>query len=105
MRFRASAIAFVSAVSLLGCQPSDKTEQATSSAARAASPNVVTVIAREYAFQMPDTIPAGLTRFELKDEGKEPHHLMVWKLEEGKKPSDLLAAFKAMGPGGPGGPP
>ena len=68
-----------------------------------AGSNVVTVIANEYAFDMPTSIPAGLTTFRLVDKGKEPHHLFVMKLEQGKKASDLFAAFKAMGPAG--GPP
>ncbi len=68
-----------------------------------AGSNVVTVIAKDYAFDMPTTIPAGLTTFRLVDKGKEPHHLFVMKLEEGKKASDMLAALQAAGPAG--GPP
>jgi len=68
-----------------------------------AGSNVVTVTANEYAFDMPTSIPAGLTTFRLVDKGKEPHHLFVMKLEQGKKASDLFAALKAMGPAG--GPP
>jgi hypothetical protein len=70
-----------------------------------AGSNVVTVIANEYAFDMPTSIPAGLTTFRLIDKGKEPHHLFVMKLEQGKKASDFFEAFKAMAHGGPGGPP
>src|SRR5688572_33313281 len=65
-----------------------------------AGSNVVTVTANEYAFDMPTSIPAGLTTFRLVDKGKEPHHLFVMKLEQGKKASDLFAALKAMGPAG-----
>ena len=68
-----------------------------------AGSNVVTVIAHDYAFDMPTSIPAGLTTFRLVDKGKEPHHLFVMKLEQGKKASDMFAALKAMGPAG--GPP
>lgn len=68
-----------------------------------AGSNVVTVIAHEYAFEMPQSIPAGLTTFHLIDKGKESHHLFVMKLENGKKASDMLAALKAAGPAG--GPP
>jgi hypothetical protein len=64
-----------------------------------AGSNVVTVTAYEYAFDMPTSIPAGLTTFRLIDKGKEPHHLFVVKLEQGKKASDFFAAFKAMKPG------
>ncbi len=102
---RSIAITFACATALAACQPSEKAESTDAAAPTTAGPNVVNVVAREYAFEMPDTIPAGLTRFELKDEGKEPHHLFVMKVEGGKRPSDVLAAFKAMGPGGPGGPP
>jgi hypothetical protein len=66
-----------------------------------AGSNVVTVTAYEYAFDMPTSIPAGLTTFRLIDKGKEPHHLFVMKLEQGKKASDFFAAFKAMKPGTP----
>lgn len=68
-----------------------------------AGSNVVTVVAHDYAFDMPTSIPAGLTTFRLIDKGKEPHHLFVMKLEQGKKASDMFAALKAMGPAG--GPP
>ena len=68
-----------------------------------AGSNVVTVTANEYAFDMPTSIPAGLTTFRLVDKGKEPHHLFVMKLEQGKTASDLFAALKAAGPAG--GPP
>lgn len=68
-----------------------------------AGSNVVTVTAYEYAFDMPISIPAGLTTFRLVDKGKEPHHLFVMKLEQGKKASDMFAALKAAGPAG--GPP
>jgi hypothetical protein len=67
-----------------------------------AGSNVVTVIAREYAFEMPESIPAGLTTFRFLDKGKEPHHLFIMKLENGKKAADMFAALRA-GPGG--GPP
>ena len=63
-----------------------------------AGSNVVTVVANDYAFDMPTSIPAGLTTFRLVDKGKEPHHFFVMKLDQGKKASDLFAALKAMGP-------
>lgn len=62
--------------------------------------NLVTVVAREYAFKMPASIPAGLTTFLLKDEGKENHHLMVVKLDKGRTMADVMAVFAK-----PGGPP
>ena len=60
--------------------------------------NVVTVVAREYAFQMPDTVPAGLTTFRLRDLGREQHHVFMVTLPPGKTPRDLLSAIEAGGP-------
>jgi hypothetical protein len=101
MRLRNSGTITFAVALLLGiaCRGGEKDPESPS----AAGPNEVTVIANEYAFQMPDTIPAGLTKFRLVDQGKEPHHLFVMKLEGGKKASDMFAALKAAGPAG--GPP
>jgi uncharacterized cupredoxin-like copper-binding protein len=63
-----------------------------------AMPNVVTVIANDFAFEAPTEIPAGLTRFVLKGQGKEIHHATIAKLDEGKTVNDLMAAFKTPGP-------
>ncbi|HEU4584792.1 MAG TPA: hypothetical protein VFR95_03535, partial [Gemmatimonadaceae bacterium] len=60
-------------------------------------PDVVHVVARDYAFQMPDTIPSGPTTFDLRNEGKEPHHLMLYRLDEGKTVRDAFAALEAGG--------
>ncbi|HET7663777.1 MAG TPA: hypothetical protein VFK31_09080 [Rhodanobacteraceae bacterium] len=48
---------------------------------------------------MPETIPAGLATFLLKDEGRQEHHLMMVRLDDGKTMADVLAAF--MHPHGP----
>ena len=64
---------------------------------RAQQANVVTVIAHDFAFEMPDTIPAGLTTFRLRNAGTEPHHLMFYRLEPGKRLADVLAALNAGG--------
>ncbi len=98
------AIALLS-IPAVGCAP-DATPQATrqagagsdssSKAVREAS-NVITVVTRDYAFQMPDTIPSGLTTIELRNEGKEPHHLMLYRLDAGKTIRDAFAALEAGG--------
>jgi len=61
----------------------------------AGEPNVVNVVAKEYQFQMPDTLPAGPTRFHLTDEGNQLHHVTLVKLEQGK----TLADFTSLPPG------
>ena len=76
--------------------PADTT--ASAAPAAAAAPNMVTFTAKEFSFEGPDTIPAGLTMFHLNAAGQELHHLQLIKLEEGKTYADLEAAMKAKGP-------
>ena len=60
-----------------------------------AEPKVVNVVASEFRFEMPDTLPAGPTLFHLTDVGKQLHHMTLVKLEHGK----TLADFTALPPG------
>jgi len=53
-------------------------------------PNTVTYTAADYAYTGPDTIPAGVTTFRLVNNGKEPHHMFLVRLNEGKTVQDLL---------------
>ena len=58
---------------------------------------VVPVVAREFAFTLPDSLPAGLTMFRLRNEGRQPHHLMLYRLPRGKRLADVMAALAAGG--------
>ena len=91
------------AVALTACAKQETAQGDTSTsaapaAASAATPNMVTFTAREYAFEGPDSIPAGLTMFHLNATGQELHHLQILKLEQGKTIADFQAALKAGGP-------
>lgn len=55
--------------------------------------NVVTVMAGDYTFQAPDTIPAGLTTLMLKNLGKEVHQVIMMRLDSGKTVADLQPLF------------
>ena len=68
--------------------------------APAATANVVTITATDYAFQAPDTVPAGLTTFKFANQGKEPHHvvLMGARADAGKTMADLDSAMRMEGP-------
>ena len=95
----AAAIAFLAA----GCAKTDTNPAADSAASAAtatpaAAANTVTFTAKEFAFEGPDSIPAGLTAIQINAVGKEMHHASLIKLEEGKTFADLQAAFKAGGP-------
>jgi hypothetical protein len=65
---------------------------------RAAKIPVVTVHAKEFAFDAPKTIGAGMTSFKLVNDGKQLHHMSIYKLEQGKTFADLQAAMKNPGP-------
>jgi hypothetical protein len=60
-------------------------------------PHVVTVVTRDFAFEMPDTVPEGVTTFRLRNAGREPHHLMLYRLAAGRGMADVLAALRAGG--------
>jgi len=70
-------------------------------AAAASAPNVVHVVAKDFSFEAPAQIPAGLTTLHLMNEGKEVHQAQIIKLTEGKTFNDFTAAMKAMKPGAP----
>jgi hypothetical protein len=61
----------------------------------APGPNVVTLTATDYAFALPDTIPAGLTLFRLVNQGKELHHGSLVRLRDGKTVADFQAGLAA----------
>lgn len=61
-------------------------------APRPPGPNVVTIVATDYAFGMPDTLPPGVTTFQLANAGAEVHHAILVKLAEGKTLADFQAA-------------
>src|SRR5947208_15110467 len=64
-------------------------------APRAAGPSVVTITATDYAFGVPDTIPAGLTTFRLVNQGKELNHASFVRLGDGKTMADFQAGLEA----------
>lgn len=66
-------------------------------AASPAAPNVVTIIATDYAFSAPDTIPAGLTTFKMLNQGREPHQTVLMGAR-GKSLGEIRAAMVSQGP-------
>ncbi|HEX5435582.1 MAG TPA: hypothetical protein VFW98_00380 [Gemmatimonadaceae bacterium] len=100
---RLSTASFVAvAAALAACSHSDaKYAAASDSAAPAVAPNVVTVTARDFAFDAPDSIPAGLTTLHLVNSGKQLHHMQLIKLDSGKTVADFAKAMKSMKPDSP----
>jgi uncharacterized cupredoxin-like copper-binding protein len=76
-----------------------------------ASAQLVHVKAADYKFDLPASVPAGAVNFHLMNEGKDFHHAMIVRLEDGKTVKDLAEAMKTEGPpppwlkflGGPNG--
>ena len=58
---------------------------------------MVEVVAQDFAFVMPDTLRGGMTTFHLRNEGRQPHHLMLYRLEPGKSLGDVYRALEAGG--------
>jgi hypothetical protein len=70
---------------------------AQKTAAAADLPHVVNVKALDFKFDAPASIPSGTTTFRLQNTGKEPHHLWIVKLSDGKTPGDFNKAMKSWG--------
>jgi hypothetical protein len=71
----------------------------TKAVASPAKANVVTVTAHDFAFDVPQSIPAGLTTFRLLNKGKQLHHFTVMRLDNGKTAGDGLDALIKAGQG------
>jgi plastocyanin len=56
-------------------------------------PNVVTVTARDYAFDAPAQLPAGFTTIRLVNEGGESHNLQLVRVEGRHSSGDLITAL------------
>ncbi len=86
------------------CQPKHDAASSGDSAAVAAAPvaaptpAIVTVHARDFAYDAPDQIAAGMTTFHLVNDGPGLHHLVLIRLDSAKTAADLQAAIKNPGP-------
>jgi len=56
--------------------------------------NTVTVFAHDYSFDAPDVLPAGMTTFDLLNQGQELHHVTLFRIEGGHTLADVEAAMQ-----------
>jgi len=56
--------------------------------------NVVNITGTDFAFQAPDTIPAGLTTLKFVNAGKEPHQAVLMRIDSGKTMADVATLMK-----------
>lgn len=66
-------------------------------APRRAHPHNLVITATDYAFQAPDTVPAGLTRVQLASNGKEFHHVQLVRIPSGRELRDVMQVMSAKG--------
>jgi len=60
-------------------------------------PHEVTVVASDFAFQLPDTIAGGVTTITLRNSGSQPHELALLKLAAGHTLTEVVAAAQKEG--------
>lgn len=92
------------AVCAFACAPKNDSASKTADTATpvvAAAPAVVNVTAKDFSFDAPDSIAAGLTTVRLTNAGTTIHHLQIVQLSDGKTFADLQAGLKSMKPTDP----
>lgn len=100
------AAAAFAALGIAGCSAKKEmpaSSLASGSAERApvaapTTPPVVTVHAKDFAYQAPREIPAGMTTFHVVNDGPGLHHVTIVRLADGKSAADLSDALKHPGP-------
>jgi hypothetical protein len=81
-----------------GTSTGASTGTTAASTAAPTTPPVVTVHAKDFAFDAPKQIPAGMTTFDVVNDGPGLHHVTIVKLADGKSMADLETALKSPGP-------
>ena len=78
-------------LALLACGGDDKKSDSAQIVAPVA--REMSVIAKEFSFEAPDTVPAGFTRVKLTNQGTEPHHIVFVRLDSGRVVGELLQSM------------
>jgi hypothetical protein len=78
-------------LTLAACSPAPAKQETLS------GPSVVTIVATDYAFSAPDTIPAGFTTFRMANRGQEPHQAVILGVN-GRTFEEIEVAMRKEGP-------
>jgi hypothetical protein len=104
MKRIAAPAVFAAVLAVAACSSKDKAPApatATQAGAPAADPSAAVVVhGKDFAFDAPDSVPAGVTTFKFVNDGAGFHHMQIVRLDSGKTVADLQAAFQK-----PGAPP
>jgi hypothetical protein len=85
----------VSVIALAACERASQETPDTTQAPAAATgaPNEMTIMASEFAFDAPDSVPAGMMKVNLMNHGGELHHVIFVHMDSGHTQEEL---FKEM---------
>jgi len=86
---------------LVSCSGGAEKGAPADSTSSSAAPPVVNIIARDFAFEAPDTIAGGMVTIRMVNAGPELHHVQLLRLTDGKTFEDFGKAMKEMAPGAP----
>ncbi|MEI2688885.1 MAG: hypothetical protein V9H69_03920 [Anaerolineae bacterium] len=81
---------FASVILLLGALA----VAACASPTGAAKPAEITVVAKDFTYELPAQMPAGLTTITLKNEGAEPHHAQFARVNDDVSDEQIMAALQ-----------
>lgn len=81
----------------------DSTAAAAAAVAAAvpATPPVITITAKDFSYEAPDTVTAGMVTVRLVNQGTTFHHVQFVRLTDGKTAADFEAGLKSAKPGSP----
>lgn len=85
-----SVIVVAGAVALAAARPARP--------ARPSPARVLVVTAHDFAFEAPDSVPAGLTEIREHNAGPSLHHVALYRLEAGKTLADFVGALRPDAP-------
>lgn len=107
-----TTLSVITAFALAACSPKDAAKPDSTTIAQSGTPaaapasrgafdpatHTATIYAKDFAFESPDSITAGVTNFHLVNEGQTLHHVQLVRLDSGKTAADLETAMKTPGP-------
>jgi hypothetical protein len=90
-------------ISLAACGGADgaKTGDSGMAASAGVEPAVVTIVAKDFAYEAPDTITGGLVTLRMVNQGPELHHIQLVHIGDGHTYAEFLEGLKNMQPGSP----
>lgn len=95
----ASILLFLAAACVGGEQRGEPAPESAAAVASSAEPPEVTIVAKDFAFEAPDTIAGGMVTLKLVNHGTTYHHVQLERLLDGKTFADLAEGLKQMKPG------